>query len=108
TLEFGAASSANVMLDAGATGTIVLRDSFDFSGTVSGFNGDDHLDLLDVAFGAGTNASYVANQTGDGGTLSVTDGANTVNIALLGQYSADGFTIAADDSSGTLLTYHLI
>jgi hypothetical protein len=32
-----------------ATGTIVLHDSFDFSGVVSGFNGDDHLDLLDVA-----------------------------------------------------------
>ncbi|WP_029586060.1 Ig-like domain-containing protein, partial [Bradyrhizobium sp. URHD0069] len=110
TLEFGAASTANVTLDAAATGTLKLADSFDFSGLVSGFNADDHLDLLDVAFGAGTTASYVENQAGTGGTLSVTDGVHTANIALLGQYSADGFTVAADDSFGTLLSYrdHLI
>jgi hypothetical protein len=110
TLEFGAASTANVTLNAAATGTLKLGDSFDFSGLVSGFNGDDHLDLLDVAFGAGTTASYVENQAGTGGTLSVTDGVHTANIALLGQYSADGFTVAADDSFGTLLSYrdHLI
>jgi len=58
TLEFGAASTAKVVIDAHATGTIVLHD---FKGVVSGFNGDDHLDLLDVTFGAGTTASYVAN-----------------------------------------------
>ena len=60
-----------------------------------------------VAFVAGTSAIYVANQDGTGG-ISVTDGtegAQTVHIALLGQYSADGFTITADDSSGTLLSY---
>src|SRR5207248_3028213 len=92
TLEFGAASTANVTLDAAATGTIVLHDSFDFSGVVSGLNGDDHLDLLDVAFGAGTTASYVASQDGTaGGTLSVTDGVHTAHIALLVQYDPAGF-----------------
>src|SRR5207302_8414813 len=106
TLEFGAASSANVALDAAATGTIVLHDSFDFSGVVSGFNGDDHVDLLDVAFGAGTTASYVANQAGTGGTLSVTDGIHTANITLLGQYDAAGFQTEADKTTGTLISYH--
>jgi hypothetical protein len=110
TLEFGAASSANVTFDAGATGTLKLVDSFDFSGIVSGVNATNHLDLVDVAFGAGTIANYLENQDGTGGTLSVTDGAHTVNIALLGQYSAGSFTAAADDTTGTLLTYkdHLI
>ncbi|MHC2273866.1 hypothetical protein ACVME8_000477 [Bradyrhizobium diazoefficiens] len=106
TLEFGAASSANVALDAQATGTIVLHDAFDFSGVVSGFNGDDHLDLLDVAFGAGTTASYVANQAGTGGTLSVTDGVHTANITLLGQYDPAGFETEADKNMGTLISYH--
>jgi hypothetical protein len=108
TLEFGAAASTNVTLAADATGTLKL-DAFDFSGIVSGFNGDDHFDLAGVAFGAGTTASYVQNSA-DGGTLSVTDGAHTVNIALLGQYSAGSFTAAADDTTGTLLTYkdHLV
>ncbi|WP_377827446.1 VCBS domain-containing protein [Bradyrhizobium lupini] len=106
TLEFGAASSAHVALDAQATGTIVLHDSFDFSGVLSGFNGDDHLDLLDVALGAGTTASYVANQAGTGGTLSVTDGVHTANILLLGQYDPAGFQTEADKNTGTLISYH--
>jgi len=106
TLEFGAASSANVTLAAAATGTLKLGDSFDFSGFVSGFNGDDHLDLLDVAFGAGTTASYIANRAGTGGTLSVTDGVHTANIALLGQYDSAGFQTEADKNTGTLISYH--
>ena len=59
--------------------------------------------------GMTTTASYVANQDGTGGILSVndgTEGAPTVNIALLGQYSAEGFTTGADGKSGTLLSYH--
>ncbi|MGY4436270.1 VCBS repeat-containing protein [Bradyrhizobium sp. F1.13.1] len=106
TIEFRAASSAHVALDAAATGTIVIHDSFDFSGVVSGFDGDDHLDLLDVAFGDGTTASYVANQAGTGGILSVTDGVHTANISLLGQYDPASFQIEADKSMGTLISYH--
>jgi hypothetical protein len=110
TLEFGAAVSANVTLDAAATGKVVLDDSFDFSGVVSGFNADDQLDLRDIAFGANTSVSYTENQDHTGGVLSVTDGSHTANISLLGQYAADGFTVAADDHVGTLLAYkdHLI
>jgi hypothetical protein len=110
TLEFGAASSANVTFDAGATGTLKLVDSFDFSGIVSGVSATTHFDLVDVAFGAGTTASFVENAANTGGTLSVTDGAHTVNIALLGQYATGSFTTAADDTIGTLLTYkdHLV
>jgi hypothetical protein len=110
TIEFGAAASTTVTFDAGATGTLKLVDSFDFSGIVSGFNQDDHIDLLDMSFGADTAVSYVENQAGTGGILSVTDGAHTVNIALLGQYSADDFNVGADDTSGTLLSYrdHLV
>ena len=106
TIDFGAASSANVTLDAAATGTIVLHDSFDFSGVVSGFNGDDQLDLADIMFGVDTTMSYFENLDGPGGTLSVTDGAHTANIALLGDYSADGFELVADNILGTLVTYH--
>ena len=109
-IEFGAAASTNVTFNAGASGTLKLANSFDFSGIVSGFNQNDHIDLLDMAFGAGTTAGYVENQAGTGGTLSVTDGAHTANIALLGQYSADDFTVAADDTTGTLLSFrdHLV
>src|SRR5207247_5835 len=83
---FGAAASTNVTFDADATGTLKLVDSFDFSGMVSGFNQDDNIDLLDMVFGAGTAASYVENQAGTGGTLSVTDGTHAVNLGRRGQY----------------------
>ncbi len=106
TIEFGAASSAHVAIDAAATGTIVIHDSFDFSGVVSGFDGDDHLDLRDVVFGDGTTASYVANQAGTGGILSVTDGVHAANISLLGQYDPASFQTEADKSMGTLISYH--
>jgi hypothetical protein len=105
-IEFGGAASINVGLVAGATGTLVLDDSFDFSGTVSGLNGDDQIDLRDISFGVDTFVSYAENEAGTGGTLSVSDGAHTANISLLGIYSADMFELAADAQLGTLLTFH--
>ncbi|WP_212384181.1 calcium-binding protein [Bradyrhizobium sp. AUGA SZCCT0158] len=105
TIEFEAASSVNVTFAAEATGTLKLGDSFDFSGIVSGFNEDDHFDLLDVSFGEGTSVSYVENSEETGGTLTVSDGVHTANISLLGDYSADGFIFAADATTGTLLSY---
>ena len=68
----------------------MLHDSFDFSGAISGFNNDDLLDLADITFAVGTSASYIENQDGSGGTLTVTDGVHTANIALIGDYSAFG------------------
>jgi hypothetical protein len=94
-----------VAFDRNCTGGERAELQADFSGVVSGFNGDDHLDLLDVAFGAGTTASYVANQAGTGGTLSVTDGVHTANIALLGQYDPAGFqTKTRERSSATTIS----
>jgi hypothetical protein len=111
TLEFAAAASANTTFDATAAGTLKLDDVFDFSGRISGFNQDDHLDLLDIAHGAGTTVSYTANADGIGGILSVSDGSHTATIGLVGQYDASGFTADSDGLGGTLVSYdraHLI
>ena len=106
TLEFAAAASTDVTLDAAAAGTVKLDDSIEFSGSIAGFDGDDKLDLLDIAFGADSSFSYVANAEGTGGTLTVTDGTHTANIALLGQYGVEGFEIGGDDGVGTLIKYN--
>jgi hypothetical protein len=81
-----------------------------YSGRVSGLDGNDDIDLKDFSFGAGTALSFAENQTGTGGTLTVTDGAHTANIVLLGQYDPNGFATKADTTLGTLITYdpHLI
>jgi len=59
-----------------------------------------------VLFGSATTATYTANEAGTGGTLSVSDGAHTANIVLLGQYSAADFEISADSNARTLIRYH--
>src|SRR5258708_7623004 len=50
----------------------------------------------EVSYTAGINQS---------GTLTVTDGVHTANIALLGAYIAGNFTAASDGHGGTLITY---
>lgn len=77
--------------------------SLDFSGVVSGFKAGEQIDLIEINFGSATNASYTANA--DGGTLSVSDGGHTVNIARVGQYSADNFHLASDSATGTLVAF---
>ena len=58
-----------------------------------------------LGFGAGTTLSYAANAAGTGGTLTVSNGAQTDSLALLGQYAAAGFQVGADQGAGTIVTY---
>jgi len=103
TLDFAASSTANVVFGAGAAGTLKLEDSFHFNGAISGFAGSDTIDLADL-FGA-TSLSYHENSSGTGGTLTVSDGATTVNLSLVGVYSADNFSIVPDHAKGTAIVY---
>ncbi|WP_441279814.1 VCBS domain-containing protein [Bradyrhizobium sp. 1200_D9_N1_2] len=106
TLAFAHASAENTTFAAGATGTLILGDSFNFSGTVSGMTADDHIDLLDFNFASAPTLNYTPNADISGGTLSITDGAHTANIALLGTFDPTGFQIEADKTTGTLVSYH--
>jgi hypothetical protein len=80
-----------------------LGHSTQFHGTVSGFNEDDALDLRDIGFGAQLTLSYAENQAGTGGILTVSDGANTANIALDGQHATADFHALSDGGMGTLV-----
>jgi len=88
---------------AGPTGTLLLDPSSSFYGTVMGYLGQDELDLADITFGANTTVSYTPADYA-GGTLTVSDGVHTANIALLGQFTTSSFTIANDGNGGTLVT----
>ncbi|VVP25620.1 hypothetical protein PS900_04082 [Pseudomonas fluorescens] len=103
-LEFGAASDQHVTFDSGAAGTLKLDVSAAFSGSVSGFTAGDKLEFGDVAFGADTQITYAANDTGTGGMLSVSDGAHVTQVALNGQYAAAGLQANAE-GSGSELAY---
>ena len=104
TLEFGAASAENTSFANGAAGTLKLDQSAGFTGTVSGFAAGDAIDLADLAFGSNTALSYTDNGAG-GGTLTVDNGVQVVDLALLGQYAAAGFQAHSDPGGGTLITY---
>jgi large repetitive protein len=60
---------------------------------------------VDIAFGNDVTLAYQANNDGTGGVLNVTDGAQSATVALFGQYSAAGFDIKADESTGSIVTY---
>ena len=78
-LDFEASSTANVVFNPDAAGTLKLGDSFHFNGTISGFQGSDIIDLADMG-SAAASISYHENAAGTGGTLAVSNGAQTVEL----------------------------
>jgi hypothetical protein len=96
-------SSASVTFASGATGSLILDASSQFTGTISGLSAVapfNAIDLADIAFGTNTTAVYLASGPNTG-TLTVSDGTHTANIALSGQYGPTSFTIASDGHGGT-------
>ena len=104
TLDFEAPTTANVVFGSGTGGTLKLGNSFHFNGTISGFGEADVIDLANVA-AANASISYHENPAGTGGTLAISDGAQTLELSLLGHYSADNFNIVPDQLHGTSITY---
>ena len=105
TVDFGAASSANVVFGSGSAGLLKLEDSFHFNGTISGLKAAATIDLTDVN-SATASIAYHENIQGTGGVLTVSDGTHAAQLSLLGHYSADNFQIVPDHVHGTLITAH--
>jgi hypothetical protein len=98
TVEVVAAYSGKVTF-AGSTGTLRLDSSSSFAGTVAGMTGQDAIDFRDINPAAVQTPTYSGTSTG--GTLAVTDGTHSANIALLGNYLASTFAPSNDGHSGT-------
>lgn len=103
TVDLSTPSAAAVTF-AGSSGTLQLDQSASFAGTLSGFGSQDQLDLTDIAFSSNTTLGYSANSNNSGGALTVGDGTNPANIALLGNYVASMFVTASDGHGGTMIT----
>ena len=104
TADFGSTFVENVTFAATAGSVLELTKSHAYTGQISGFSktGNSILDLLDIAFGAGTKAAF--SGTSASGTLTVTDGTTTAHIKLVGNYTASTFTVASDGHGGTIVT----
>ena len=100
TVEISSAYAGAVTF-AGDIGTLVLDNSASFAGTVGGMTGNDTIDLADIDPLKAQQPSF--SGIASGGTLTVTDGTNTANIALLGNYLASTFTPSPDGHGGTNL-----
>jgi hypothetical protein len=84
---------------AAPTGVLELFNSSSFAGTVAGMGGQDTIDLVDIDPTKVQTPSYSGDVSG--GTLAVTDGSHTANIALLGNYLASTFVTSSDGHGGT-------
>ena len=74
----------------------------DYTAPSSGFGEGDALDLVDFGFGQNMTLGFAGDDKH--GTLTVSDGAHTANIALLGNYLASAFTMSGDGAGGTCIT----
>ena len=101
----GSIGSAPLTFATSGGGTLQLDASISFNGLVAGFGLPDNLDLRDIAYVSGTTTlSFTEASNNTSGTLTVSDGTHTANIALLGQYVAAQFSIASDGHGGTMVT----
>ena len=85
------------------SGTLVVQQSTSFTSgaRLADFNSpSDVLDLADISY-ANLKSVHWTQTTSTGGTLMLTDGTHTANIALLGQYTEANFAFTADPNGGT-------
>jgi len=85
---------------AGPTGTLKIDHSSGFNGKIAGQLAiGDVIDLADISAGANALIGYSGGNSP--GTLTVSDGTHTANIALLGNYSLANFIASSDGHGGT-------
>ena len=97
--EISSPSSQNVAFTSGADGTLRLDAAQNYTGSVSGLTQRDTLDLGNIAYGPNLTVGYSGNSAG--GVLSVSNGSQIANIALVGNYLASSFTLSSDGLGGT-------
>jgi hypothetical protein len=103
TFVFDGLFANTVAISATASGTLMLSHSANFSGAVTGFDGNDHIFLADISADTAT-LKYTENADGNGGVLTIADATHAANITLQGQYDALEFEFAAHTTGGTTVT----
>jgi Protein of unknown function (DUF642) len=101
TLELSSPYSGTISF-AGASGTLKIDNSASFTGKIAGQLAiGDVIDLANITAGVNAKISYSGNNSP--GTLTVSDGTHSANIALEGNYSLANFTVSSDGHGGTLV-----
>jgi hypothetical protein len=100
-VESGATATGTVAYAAG--GTLQLDEAKTYTLTISSFGVPGAIDFSAVAYVSGTTSATYTSTSSSGGTLSLTDGTHTAQIALLGQYVTANFKLSDDGHGGTLI-----
>ncbi len=103
TFVFDGLFSSTVAINDAASGTLMLTHSAQFAGSITGFDGNDHIFLGDISADAAT-LKYTENADGNGGVLTIADATHAANITLQGQYDALEFQFATHATGGTSIT----
>jgi hypothetical protein len=103
TVEVVQPSSANFAFQNASQGDLILDQPSTFAGSISGFGDRSIIDLPGIAFGPSTTLGYLPNGNHTQGTLSLTDGSHSANIALLGNYMASSFAVMGDNHGGSMV-----
>jgi autotransporter passenger strand-loop-strand repeat protein/uncharacterized repeat protein (TIGR03803 family) len=100
-----AGGAAHDVTFGGPNATLALDKASALTGTISGWQVGDHIDLGDILFNQpGTTLGFTENAAITGGTLTVSDGSHVASMALLGQYMASSFALSSDGHGGTFVT----
>jgi autotransporter passenger strand-loop-strand repeat protein len=114
TLNDATISSGSIEIQAGAvtgsstitisSGTLILDQSQNFSGTVAGLatSGAQNIDLANINFAILHPLTYI--DSGGSGTLFVTDSLVTAQLNLIGAYTNLSFKTSDDGHGGVLIT----
>jgi serralysin len=106
TLEMPAGASASVTFT-GSKGTLTLdspasaSQPLNLAQSVSGFAGQNLIDLPDIAFDNQAPLGYAVNANNTDGALRPSDDIHIANMALLGGYMASSFAFMADEHGAT-------
>src|SRR5262249_37762528 len=86
------------------TGELQL-DTLSFGGLVAGFSTGDQIDLAGMAFNSGSMSVHFREARNHrSGTLTISNGSTSINLTLMGQYTAGTFQVTSDGLGGTLIT----
>ena len=106
-LIFDSAADQNVIFTSTTGGGLKLGDSSHFSGTITGFGGNntDFIDLADFAWDPGNTTATFTSTDNIHGVLAIlnTTTSQEVDLNLVGNYNSTTFTAATDGSGGTII-----
>lgn len=91
---------------AGAGSILDLASPAGFGAGISGFGTGDSIDFSNLPYRAGASAQFREAKNGTSGTLTLTDGATTQKLKLLGAYVTSNFNVTSDSSGSTIIKFN--